>query len=136
MTRQMPISGSYARPARPAAKRKNNDDDNDDDPKGRKPPMETVWTTAAAALPRLTGFCLRTALGMTLALYVLNQQHLLPKPLSAFVSKTLFWPTLPITVGRRLGSWSTVVDDVVVMGGAPFGFAKIPDKLHSAFGVS
>jgi len=32
-------------------------------------------------------------------LYFLNQKHfLLPKPISAIVSKILFWPTLPITV--------------------------------------
>jgi hypothetical protein len=103
---------------------------------GRKPPSETFWNATAAALPSFSALCLKTALGLTIALYVLNQKHLLPKPLSAVVSKTLFWPTLPITVGRRIGQWSTVVDDVVVMGGAPFGFAKIPEKLHESYGVS
>lgn len=98
--------------------------------------METVWNVAAAALPSWTAICLKTALGMTIALYVLNQKHLLPKPLSAVVSKALFWPSMPITVARRIGVWSTVVDDVVIIGGAPFGFAQIPEKLHEGYGVS
>ena len=115
-------------------KRKKNDSDDD---KSRRPPLDsTIWNVTAAALPSWTALCLKTALGTTVALYVLNQKHLLPKPLSAVVSETLFWPTLPITVGRRIGKWSTVIDDVVVMGGAPFGFAQIPEKLHRSFGVS
>jgi len=73
---------------------------------------------------------------MTVLLYILNQKHMLPKPLSAVVSKTLFWPSMPITVGRRVGNWITEVDDTVVMGGAPFGFAKIPEKLYDEYNVS
>jgi hypothetical protein len=119
--------------AKPSWRGKTNDGN---DNMGRKPNLDTFWNTTAAALPSFSALCLKTALGMTVALYVLNQKHLLPKPLSAVVSKTLFWPTLPITVGRRIGQWSTVVDDVVVMGGAPFGFAKIPEKLHDSYGVS
>jgi len=46
-------------------------------------------------------------------LYVLNQQHLLPYELSKVVSRALFWPTLPITVLKRLGRWETVIDDTV-----------------------
>lgn len=87
-----------------------------------------------AALPSFS-MCLKAVLGMTVALYILNQKHCLPKPLAAVVSKTLFWPTLPITVSRRIGSWSTVIDDTVVMGGAPFGFANIPEHLHEEYGV-
>lgn len=73
---------------------------------------------------------------MTVVLIVLNQKALLPKPLAAVVSKVLFWPTLPITVGLRLGKWSTEIDDTVVMGGAPFGFAGIPETLYQEYGVS
>jgi hypothetical protein len=79
---------------------------------------------------------MRAMLGLTVALYILNQKHLLPKPLSAIVSKSLFWPTLPITVLNRFGKWSSVIDETVVMGGAPFGFARIPDTLYEKYGVS
>jgi hypothetical protein len=101
--------------------------------------LPTNWATGAYrwnALPALTGaFCLKSALGVTVALYILNQNHLLPRPLSAVVSKALFWPTMPITVGRRIGVWTTVIDDTVVMGGAPFGFARLPEKLYEDYGV-
>jgi hypothetical protein len=119
-----PVPGPFAKPSWKGKKNDGNDD------------FGTFWNAAAAALPSWSAGFLKTALGMTVALYVLNQKHFLPKPLSAVVSKALFWPTLPITVGRRIGEWTTVVDDVVVMGGAPFGFAKIPEKLHDSFGVS
>ena len=78
---------------------------------------------------------MRVMLWVTVGLYILNQKHLLPKPLSAVVSKALFWPTVPITVGRRIGKWQTVVDETVIMGGAPFGFAGIPDYLYEQYGV-
>lgn len=90
---------------------------------------------AATVLPSWGGACLKSCLAVTVALYVLNQKHLLPKPLSAFVSKALFWPTLPITACKRLGAWSTVVDDTVILGGAPFGFANYPEKLYTEYGV-
>ena len=90
----------------------------------------------AGLLPSWTNLCLKTFLGVTVGLYILNQKHLLPKPLSRVVSKALFWPTLPITVSKRLGAWVTVVDDTVVMGGAPFGFWGIPETLYQEFGVS
>lgn len=108
--------------------KKNDDDDND--PLSFPSPLNVTM----AALPSFS-LCLKTLLGMTVALYILNQKHCLPKPLAAAVSKTLFWPTLPITVSRRIGSWSTVVDDTVVMGGCPFGFANIPEHLHEEYGV-
>lgn len=91
---------------------------------------------AAAALPSWIGSCLKSCLAVTVALYILNQKHLLPKPLSAIVSKALFWPTLPITACTRLGAWSTVVDDTVIMGGAPFGFIGFPERLYNEYGVS
>jgi hypothetical protein len=94
----------------------------------------TTTTTSAAALPSL-GHCLKATLGVTVALYILNQNHLLPRPLSAAVSKALFWPTLPITVARRWGQWESVIDGTVVMGGAPFGFARLPQKLYQQYGV-
>jgi len=87
----------------------------------------------------LSGFALfqllRSALlGGVITLYVLNQQHMLPKPLSAVVSKVLFWPTLPITVLRRIGQWETVVDDTVLIGGAPFA-PWMPLNLYENHGV-
>lgn len=84
----------------------------------------------SAALPRWMGTFLKTFLGATVALYILNQNHLLPKPIGAVVSKALFWPTMPISVARRIGRWTTKIDDTVIMGGAPFGFANIPERLH------
>ena len=101
----------------------------------------SFWNaTAASALPSSFSFssCLlfKAGLGVTVALYILNQNHLLPRPLSSCVSKALFLPTMPITVARRLGKWVTVIDDTVVMGGAPFGFAKLPEKLYEQYGVS
>ncbi len=56
--------------------------------------------------------------------------------LSSIVSKTLFYPTLPITMSRRVGKWTTVVDDQVVLGGAPFGWLKKPEKLNKDYGVT
>jgi len=89
------------------------------------------------ALPSnsLEGF-MKSCLAVTVVLYVLNQKHLLPKPLSAVVSKALFYPSLPITAVRRLGTWSTVVDDTVIVGGAPFQFVQFPEKLYHEYGVS
>mmetsp|Transcript_5377 Transcript_5377/g.6580 ORF Transcript_5377/g.6580 Transcript_5377/m.6580 type:complete len:195 (+) Transcript_5377:2-586(+) len=37
---------------------------------------------------------------------------------------------------KRIGVWcNTDVDDVVVMGGAPFGFLNMPKRLHDEYGV-
>jgi hypothetical protein len=94
----------------------------------------TVPSSVLSAAPSL-GSCLRIGFGVTLTLYILNQKHFLPRPLSRIVSRALFWPTLPITVMKRLGNWYTVIDDTVIMGGAPFGFAKLPEKLHEQYGV-
>lgn len=88
-----------------------------------------------AILPSWTGLFVKSFLGMTVALYVLNQKHMLPKPLAAIVSKALFWPTLPITASRRIGTWTTVVDETVMIGGAPIGFAGIPERLYEDYGV-
>ena len=96
----------------------------------------SFWRNATHALHLPVMRSLRAVLGITIALYILNQKHMLPRPLSAVVSKTLFWPTLPITVGRRLGRWHTVVDDTVIMGGAPIGFARLPESLKEQYGVS
>uniref|UniRef100_A0A7S2UGS4 Protein-tyrosine-phosphatase n=1 Tax=Attheya septentrionalis TaxID=420275 RepID=A0A7S2UGS4_9STRA len=75
------------------------------------------------------------ALGATFVLYVMNQKHLLPKPLAGIVSRALFWPTLPITAASRLGKWTSVVDETVVIGGAPFGFCQFPERLYNELGV-
>ena len=105
-----------------------------DDPHSRNA-AERFWGNTAVVIPSV-GSCFKVTLGFTVALYVLNQKHLLPRPLSSVVSKVLFWPSLPITIVRRLGQWETVIDDTVVMGGAPFGFARLPERLHDDFGVS
>ncbi len=60
---------------------------------------------------------------------------MLPMPIGKFVSKALFWPTIPITISRRIGKWSTVVDNSVVMGGAPFGWCGYPERLSRQFNV-
>jgi len=91
--------------------------------------------TSALILPSFVQLVSKVALGAVVTLYVLNQQHLLPRGLSSIVSKTLFWPTLPITFSKRIGKWSTSVDDVVVLGGAPFGWLNFPKKLHDDYGV-
>jgi atypical dual specificity phosphatase len=99
---------------------------------------EPFWSglLTATSLPHLAlGVALRTALGVTAVLYVLNQSHLLPRPVSSVVSRALFWPTLPITASRRVGAWVTEIDETVVMGGAPFGFLGYPRKLRDEFGV-
>jgi len=108
-------------------KKKKKDDDT---------PDTCLWNaTTSAALPSVVHVGLKTLLGITVTLYVLNQTHNLPKPLSAIVSKVLFWPTLPITVSRRIGKWATPIDDTVVLGGAPFGFVNYPERLYNDYGV-
>lgn len=97
--------------------------------------FSNLKTAAAVAFPSIGQTLIKLALGSVVALYVLNQNHMLPKPLSAIVSKTLFWPTLPITMSRRVGKWSTIVDDQVVLGGAPFGWLNQPEKLYEDYGV-
>ena len=81
------------------------------------------------------GALIRLTLGATVVLYIMNQKHLLPRPISNIVSHVLFWPTLPITISKRLGKWYTPIDDTVIMGGAPFGFAKIPELLYEQYDV-
>lgn len=98
-------------------------------PDGGIPPS-ALPTSLGAALPRWSTLGFRILFGATATLYVLNQKHLLPKPLSSVVSRALFWPTLPITVSRRIGKWTTDVDDIVMIGGAPIGFVGMPERLH------
>jgi atypical dual specificity phosphatase len=86
-------------------------------------PHSSVWKVLLSALPPhrvALSHCLRAGLTLTVALYLLNQNHCLPRPLSGWVSRVLFYPTLPITVLRRVGtSWETVIDDTVLLGGVP-----------------
>jgi hypothetical protein len=98
--------------------------------------MWTNTTHTSLLLPSWTAFCFKSFMGITVALYILNQKHMLPLPISRVVSNALFWPTLPITFMKRMGQWSTKVDDTVVMGGAPFGFAGLPEKLYHQYDVS
>ena len=108
-----------------------------DDDEGEDDGFIGSFTTALASssIPSIANLFLKTMLGVTVTLYVLNQKHMLPRPLSSVVSKVLFWPTLPITMGRRIGTWYTKMDDVVMMGGAPFGFLQLPEKLYHDHGV-
>lgn len=104
-------------------------------------PTTTRWAdlpeSVAVFVPSWTiGSYVKGCLAVTFVLYVLNQKHLLPRPLSAIVSKVLFWPTLPVTAISRLGTWSTVIDDTVVIGAAPFGFIDYPERLYTEYGVS
>lgn len=78
---------------------------------------------------------MKVALGAVVSLYVLNQKHLLPRTLSGVVSRVLFWPSMPITVGRRFGEWTSVVDENVIIGGIPFGFLGMPEHLRKDFNV-
>jgi atypical dual specificity phosphatase len=94
-----------------------------------------IKTTGALLFPPFAQIATKVALGAIVALYVLNQQHALPKQLSAIVSKTLFWPTLPITISRRIGKWTTAIDESVVLGGAPFGWLDIPTRLYEDHNV-
>ena len=87
----------------------------------------------------MTGFLnkgVKVFFGATVALYILNQKHMLQRPLSSKVSRYLFWPTLPITVCRRLGKWFTTIDEKIVLGGAPLGFFNYPEKLYKECNVS
>jgi hypothetical protein len=79
----------------------------------------------------------QVTLASAVILQVLNQRHLLPRPIGRVVSKVLFWPTLPLTAHilfRR--PLMTEIDYVVVLGGAPFGFMNVPEKLNIDHGVS
>jgi len=73
--------------------------------------------------------------GAASILYILNQKHLLPRPLSAVVSKVLFWPTFPITYYRRYGKWISKIDDTLLMGGAPINLLNYPEILRKEYGV-
>uniref|UniRef100_A0A7S2DZU9 Tyrosine specific protein phosphatases domain-containing protein n=1 Tax=Helicotheca tamesis TaxID=374047 RepID=A0A7S2DZU9_9STRA len=100
------------------------------------PITTTKTTTTFSSILLIRKLPLKALFYTTLTLYILNQKHLLPKPLSRIVSKVLFWPTLPITASKRIGKWwSTNVDDVVIIGGAPFGFLNMPERLYHDHGV-
>jgi hypothetical protein len=99
-------------------------------------PWEAAVRTASIIVPSWTSACLKSCLAAAVALYILNQKHLLPKPLSAVVSKALFWPSLPLTVIKRFGSWSTKIDETVLLGGVPLGLVNYPEKLYNEYGVS
>ena len=105
-------------------------------PRRRIEAESTIPPTAFSALPhRLAPLFLRSCVVVTVALYALNQRHMLPMPIGRVVSRALFWPTIPITISRRLGKWTTVVDDAVVIGGAPFGWCGYPERLSRRFNV-
>jgi len=118
------------------------DDDDDDD--GSRTPWSSLFRSINTPSSSMiftslsSGFaslCIRSVLIATVTLYVMNQKHMLHKPLSRVVSKTLFYPTIPITISRRLGRWTTVVDNAVVIGGAPFGWCGYPERLYKQFNI-
>lgn len=143
------------RPPPPPPKGNNDDDDNDDGNQCTSPELssqdQSPWSTTTSSLrrsmesptpvssiifstmPNVASMIVRSAVVATVALYILNQKHYLPMPLSRVVSKALFWPTIPITISRRIGKWTTVVDNAVVIGGAPFG--NYPYRLSKQFNV-
>lgn len=144
-------------------KKNNNDDDDDDDADGsgessgkasaivhgggqkQRAPWSSLFRSIESnaptssmvfsGIPYFATLCLRSVAIATVTLYVLNQKHMLPMPMGRVVSKILFWPTIPITVSRRIGKWTTVVDNAVVLGGAPFGWCGYPEKLSRQFNV-
>ena len=89
---------------RPRDAKEEGDDDGSKPSKGF---LDGLKNVTVAAVPQATSLAFKSFLGATLMLYILNQNHMLPRPLSAVVSKGLFWPTLPITVSRRIGKWAT-----------------------------
>ncbi|CAB9508812.1 Phosphatidylglycerophosphatase and protein-tyrosine phosphatase 1 [Seminavis robusta] len=95
--------------------------------------IANITDTAYSVVP--TGTYLKGCLALSVALYVLNQKHFLPRPLASIVSKVFFWPTLPLTAGKLYGKWSTAIDNTVVLGAAPFGFANVPERLYNEYGV-
>jgi atypical dual specificity phosphatase len=117
-----------------SSKKRKDGDDNDDDDDEEKD-NKGVQKYSAIVAPKLVKTGVQTFLGTTILLYVLNQKHMLPRPLSAFVSRKLFWPTLPITISRRFRSWYTEIDENVVLGGLPLGFMNIPETLQEKYNV-
>lgn len=103
---------------------------------GEEPIPPLSWKDAGTLLvPRIAGLALKTALGVTVTLYVLNQSKVLPRPLASIVSKVLFYPTLPITASKRIGRWVTRIDETLVLGGAPLPLLGYPRKLREDYGV-
>lgn len=98
---------------------------------------QSSWkeTAACIVVPQFAGLVLKTGFGITVALYLLNQSHLLPKQLAMVVSKVLFYPTLPMTASKRIGKWVTRIDRTLVLGGAPFAMMDYPRKLKDDYGV-
>lgn len=106
---------------------------------GQQPPpfswTDAMTTSGTVLISRIAGLALKSALVAAVTLYVLNQSHMLSRPLAAIVSKTLFYPTLPITAAKRIGKWVTRIDDTLVLGGAPFAALDYPRKLKEDYGV-
>ena len=116
-------------------KKKDENDNNDDGASSVGSTARSIPSTIFSGLPSLGTLCVRSVAVSAVLLYVLNQKHLLPLSASRVVSKLFFWPTVPITLSRRVGRWTTVVDDAVVLGGAPFGWLGYPKKMVEEFRV-
>lgn len=125
-------------------KKKKSNNNNDEE---EATPLLTSLLPSSSFSSFLVALSVRVLLSTTVTLYILNQKHVLPKPLSGFVSKTLFWPTLPITLSRRVGKWVTPFsstlneNDIIentpdfILGGAPFGFLNYPKILLEKYNV-
>lgn len=68
-----------------------------------------------------------TAVAIT---YILFQKKLLPHNVAKIVSKAFFLPTFPITALMRVGNYWTKIDDTLILGCAPMGFAGHPEELY------
>eukprot|EP01041_Mallomonas_annulata_P009645 gene9645-20046_t len=62
--------------------------------------------------------------------YFLFQKKLLPKEISRYAAKALFYPTFPITALLRFGNYWTHIDDTLVLGCAPLQILGHPQALY------
>jgi atypical dual specificity phosphatase len=62
--------------------------------------------------------------------YGLFQKKLLPEGISRFVSKVLFFPTLPFTYLARIGNLFTELDETLILGVSPLSVLGHPEELH------
>jgi len=63
--------------------------------------------------------------------YALFQKKMLPLAASRIVSKVMFYPSMPLTAITRWGNYWTPIDDTLMLGCPPFGFAGHPKELYN-----
>ncbi|KAG5182353.1 protein-tyrosine phosphatase-like protein [Tribonema minus] len=103
-------------------------------PQAPPPPPAPGPAGVGEHLWRLAVPTLWTVGGLALLSYALFQKHLLPEAVGKRVAKLYFWPTMPFTLISRWSNYFTVMDDTVILGGAPLAALGHPDMLH-ALGV-